>query len=396
MATRARREADAVALERRVRAIFFAYFCFVGVHSPYLSLYLASIGYSVASIGVLMSVPQALRIVAPMVWGALADRHGGQRLLLAGGIGTALAVALLPLAAGAGYAATIAVLAALFLASAGISPITESLALRVAGGDSGRYGAMRLWGSIGFVVAVASMGPLLDRAGISSLPWWMLLVAAGIALTSVRLPPAPVTLAASATIGRFVDDLRQSHVAAFFAANFLMIFAHGALYVLFSLYLERAGYSKSAIGLFWTLGVLAEIVLFRVQRPLFERVGAASLLAASIVVAAIRFTMIGVTDALLGWLVLVQLMHGVTFGLHHSAAMALLHRWFSGERQARAQALYVTVAYGAGGTLGGLVASRVWELVSPQAAFVTAGVVAGVGALVSWVCVVHERRTLAA
>src|SRR5690606_23070827 len=143
--------AAAIRAERQVRALYFSYFAYVGTLSPYLSLYFEASGYSVAAIGLLLAVPQAMRIFAPPVWGLLADRSGlGGRLLVASALLTTVFVILLPWAVAQGQAMTLALLAALFLASAGITPIAESTALALAGGDAGRYGAMRLWGSVGF------------------------------------------------------------------------------------------------------------------------------------------------------------------------------------------------------------------------------------------------------
>jgi len=125
--------------------------------------------------------------------------------------------------------------------------------------------------------------------------------------------------------------------------------------------------------------VLAEIVLFRVQRPLFERFGALPLLSFSLAVAALRFALIGWGGASLVLIVVTQLMHAVTFGVHHSAVMALLHRWFAPAQQGRAQALYAVTGYGLGGSLGGLGASLLWDGVSPAAAFYGAAVAAALG-----------------
>ncbi len=378
--------AAAARAERQVRALYFCYFGYVGTLSPYLSLYFEASGYSVAQIGVLLAVPQALRIFAPPAWGLLADRTGAAgRLLVASALLTTLFVVLLPWAAARGQAATLLLLAALFFASAGITPIAESTALGLAGGDPGRYGAMRLWGSVGFVVAVVVVGPALDLTGATTLPWYLAAIAGGIAVVGLRLaglagPPR------TAPAVRLRTRLGERPIVAFFVANFLMLFAHAALYVLFSLYLQRHGYSKTAIGLFWAVSVLAEIALFRWQSVLFSRFSATTLFAFSIGIAALRFALVGVSAGGLALLVFSQLLHAITFGLHHSASMALLHRWFEPAQQARAQALFITIGYGCGGTLGGLAMSAVWENDSPEMAFAGASLAAAAGFLVALAC----------
>ncbi|MEZ5648927.1 MAG: MFS transporter [Burkholderiaceae bacterium] len=366
----------------RLKALFFCYFAYVGVMSPYLSLYFRDLGYTVAQIGLLMTVPQVLRIVSPAFWGWLADRRGDVRLLLR----ASAVMALLAVAAMAGVADVGLVVAAVTLAllsfSAGAQvPIGEALTLRATGGDAGGYGRIRLWGSIGFILGVVGVGAILDRMGLASLPIWMAVALAGLLIAVWRIdadaPSAPRERALPLR-----RRLREPAVMAFFIANALMIFAHAALYVLYSLLLARQGYGETAIGLLWAVGVIAEIILFRVQRPLFAWQPATRLLVFSLLVAAARFTVIGLADGALAILIVCQLAHAVTFGLHHSAVMRILHEWFEPAEQGRAQAAYLAIAYGIGGSLGGLTLTRIWEWLSPSGAFVVAGLVAACGALI--------------
>lgn len=363
-----------------VKSLFFTYFAFVGVTAPYLSLYFADRGLSVAQIGVLMTVPQVLRIVGPPFWGWLADRSGERgRLLRASSSVIVLLAALLVFASAERYAALLALVAVLYFMTSAQAPIAEVMALERAAGDFGRYGRMRLWGSVGFIGAVTLIGAALDLAGVRSLPIWVTAAALALLAASWRVGRAPAGGLRVGGVGRMRLRLREPRIQLFFAANSLMILAHMALYVFYSLYLAQLGYSKTAIGLLWALGVLAEIALFRAQSPLFRRWGAAFLLSASIGVAALRFAMIGFSGGWLPVLVLAQLLHAVTFGLHHSAVMSRLHDWFEPSRQARAQALYVTLAYGCGGTVGGLAASALWIQVSPEAAFLGSALAALLG-----------------
>lgn len=364
-----------------IKALYLAYFTYVGLFSPYLSLYLAAIGLTIAQIGVLMALPQVLRIVGPPFWGWMADRGGSRVVLLrVSSVGAFLSALLLPWA-GDRFAALLPVLALLFFMTAAQMPIGETIAMRDAGGDAGRYGRIRIWGSAGFIVGVVAMGPVLDAWGMRSLPWWMaaILVALAASTWMLRAVPAPQS---GPPAMRVRERLRQPRVQAFFASAFLMLFAHAALYAFLSLYLAQLGYSKTAIGLLWALGVIAEIGIFWVQQRLFDRFGAIRLLGASLWVAALRFALIGLAAGWLPALAFAQLLHAVTFGVHHTATVATLQHWFEPAQQARAQALYVMVGYGLGGALGTLVASWVWTAVAPSAAFLVSAVAAALGAWV--------------
>ncbi|HPU52656.1 MAG TPA: MFS transporter, partial [Burkholderiaceae bacterium] len=282
-----------------------------------------------------------------------------------------------------------------------------------AGGDAGRYGRMRQWGSIGFIAAVAATGPLLDWIGARRLTLPMgvlatlvLLVSWHVARSSRRraaVERTPTQLVADSVANQRTamapqspppqpvsvwHRLREPRIALFFASCALMMFAHAALYAFFSLYLDRHGYAKTWIGAIWSLGVVAEIALFRWQSRLFERFGALSLLSFSMACAALRFALIGWGEGQWAVVLVSQLLHAITFGVHHSAAMALLHRWFEPGEQGRAQALFVTLGYGIGGSIGGLAAGWWWDHVSPAWAFYSAAIAAALG----WVTVAGSRR----
>lgn len=342
-----------------------------------------------AQIGVLMAVPQATRIVGPPLWAGLADRYGQRRALLRASAALALVLAAaLPLA-GANYAALLAVLAAFHIATSAQTPIAETIALSASEGDPGAYGAMRLWGSIGFIVAVALVGPVLDAAGVSSLPALIAMLCACLLAVTWRIAEPRAIAASVATHGASAwARVREPVIAAFFASCALMLFAHAALYAFYSLHLERMGYSNTAIGLAWTLGVLAEIAVFRLQRRLFARFDALRLLSACLLAAVIRFALIGAGGDAIAVVVLAQLLHGLTFGLHHGVVVALLHRWFAPGQQARAQAMYLTIGYGLGGSSGGVVAGWLWSSAGPQATFFGAAL----AALAGWGAVAACRR----
>ncbi len=285
------------------------------------------------------------------------------------------------------YFGIFVLLALMYFASAAQGPIAEANALAVAGSDPGRYGKIRLWGSIGFLLAVALVGPILDLLGTQRLPQ-VLTVISALLVAAVWILPEPNLVRVRANIVKVRDRLLEPAVALFFASAFLMIFAHAALYAFFSLYLERSGYSKTVIGLIWSIGVVAEIAVFRLQRRLFERFGASGLLGASLLIAMARFGLIAISGGGLLLILLTQLLHAVTFGVHHSACMAYLQRWFAPEQQGRAQALYTTLAYGLGGTCGGIVASGLWTKISPESAFVGASV----ASLLAWIVFAFCRR----
>ena len=374
-----------------MRALFLSYFLFVGALSPYLTLYLHEVGLGVAAIGLVMSLSPGSRIVGPLAWGWLADRSASRNRVQRACSLISIAALIGLWFAGAEVGWIMLACAVLFFSTSGQMPIAEAIALEASGRDSGRYSRMRVWGSIGFIAGVVVTGPLFESAGIRWLPGWLMVMMIAVLGCTWLLPEAPRRPPGPRPAPLW-KALREPSKAAFFVSAFLMLYAHSVFYTFFSLYLETHGYSKAAIGLIWAVGVVAEIAMFYLQRPLFVRLSAEFLLGLSVAVAAVRFLLVGASGGELWLLVFTQLLHAITFGVHHTASQAILARWFGAEQQASAQALYVTIGYGLGGVLGGLGASWIWVAVSPAAAFYGAGVVAGLGCVAVWWCARAEGR----
>lgn len=359
----------------------FAYYAHAGTFSTYATLFFAGKGMSVAQIGALMSMIQVLRIVGPNVWGYVAD-HSERRVWVLRMTGVAALTAFSGFFFGQTFGQLMAAMVLLNLFTSAQGPLCEALMLSEMRGDLTYYGRIRLWGSIGFIVSVMVAAYALDAFGIMALPWIAGTLLLGVLMASLRLkevarlthgvaPPSLLTL------------LRRREVIAFFASTALMVAAHTSLYTFYSLYLERNGYSKAVIGAMWSLGVTAEVLLFYFQAPLFRRWGAMRMMYLTLAIGVLRFALIGAGPHLLWLLVLAQLLHAATFALHHSASVMTLQRWFSGPLQARGQALYISLSYGIGGSLGGLFLSLCWERLGPQSVYYVASGLVAASALAS-------------
>jgi PPP family 3-phenylpropionic acid transporter len=338
---------------------FFAYYGYIGVFSPYASLYFADRGVSAVQIGVLMSMMQVMRIFGPNLWGWVAD-HTRRRVMVLRVTSAAAALVFCGMFWGETFAFFFVLMLALNLFTSAQGPLSEALMLSSMRGDLTHYGRLRLWGSVGFIVTVITAGQLLDWQGIGLMPWIALVLLVMVAAVALNMrEEAPMSRSENTPSVRQL--LKQREVIAFFVSTFLMIAAHASLYVYYSLYLSQIGYSKTVIGLMWSLGVVAEILFFYFQAPLFRRFGVATLMLTSLLIGVVRFLMIGFGAESVVMLLIAQILHAATFGVHHSASVATLQRWFAGPLQARGQALFISVSYGLGGSLGGLLLSACWD-----------------------------------
>lgn len=356
---------------------FFAYYGYVGVFSPYASLYFADRGLSATQIGILMSLMQVMRIFGPNVWGWVADQSR-RRVLVLRLTSVAAALTFCGMFVGQTFVFFFALMVTVNLFTSAQGPISEALMLSSMRGDLTHYGRVRLWGSVGFIVLVTVSGYALDWQGIELMPWIALLMLVMVTSVTFSLHEEPSTQHAQPS-NSVRELLSRKSVLSFFASTFLMIAAHSSLYVYYSLYLSDMGYSKTVIGLMWSLGVIAEILFFFYQAPLFRRFGVRKLMLFSLAVAVIRFLMIGWGAQSLAILLVAQVLHAATFGVHHSASVATLQRWFAGSLQARGQALFISISYGLGGTVGGLLLSACWDTFGARWVYVLAAIMSLLG-----------------
>lgn len=361
----------------RLSAFYFAYFAFVGAFTPYWTLYLQSLAFSAFQIAVLMSLFQVARIFAPSLWGWLAD-HLGRRVKIIQWLAVLSTVSYFGVFAGESYPWLFAVMLLLSFFWSASLPLIETVTLGHLGDQFDRYGHIRMWGSIGFILAVIGLGYLLDYFSIRIMLWFVFAMMLGVLIFSRNIPEPKI-------IPHHTDDssiwtiMRQPEVLALLAACFMMAAAHGVYYTFYSIYLVDHGYTKGQVGWLWALGVICEILIFLWMPKLTKLFGLKRILVMSLFIAFVRFNLIGWAVEW-WWIVLfAQILHAATFGSYHASAVALTHRYFKGKHQSKGQGLYTGVSYGMGGTFGGLVSGYAWESFGSSWTFGLSGAFALIG-----------------
>jgi PPP family 3-phenylpropionic acid transporter len=362
-------------------SFFFLYFAYVGLVSPYASLFFLDRGFNVIEIAVLMSMLQITRIVGPFSWGWLSD-YLSNRVGIIRFCACLAALVFVCIFFLNSYMAFFVWMFVLHTILSSLMPLGESATVHALFKDNSfdkRYGRLRLWGSIGFIAMVLVAGELFQRKGIEIYPIIGMIVLSLLALITFLLHE-PKMERRKMVKGELLVVLFNPDVRWFLLSGFFMIFAHAALYVFYSLYLSNLGYNKFQIGLFWALGVFAEVIFFYFQSKVLSRLDAEVVLQASFGVGVVRFALIALYP-LTPVLIFAQILHAGTFAAHHSAATKLLQRWFTGPLQARGQALMATISYGLGGTLGGLCAGWIWDAFQPRDVFVMSALACGLAGM---------------
>jgi len=377
----------------RLSAFYFAYYAAMGAFVPYWSLYLDARGIAPGAIGVLMGLWYATRVFAPSLWGlGVARASRPVRWLQAGCVATALAflVFLAPLPV-PGIALVMLVFCALFNA---VMPQFESLTLSHLSERSERYGGIRVWGSVGFIVVVVALGRLLDHRPPGELPYWMaplflLLACASFGIDYGR-PPAR-----EAPEPDFWPLVFRREVIVFLLLAFLMQVSFGPYYTYFSLFLQQNGYQPSMLGVFWALGVIIEIVVFAYSARLLNWIPARRMILIALALAAVRWLVTALLPTSLPMMVLAQLTHAITFGGFFAACMKLMSEYFPGRSGGHGQGLFYGFSSGLGGVAGALLASGAWQLSGGRLAFILAAVAALVGVRLAYWEFGAELRALA-
>jgi len=365
----------------RLSGFYFFYFATLGVLVPYWGLYLQSVGFRPVDIGNLVAILMVSRIVAPVVWGWIADHR--ERRMTVVRLAAFLTVAAFTgtfFGAGFWWLAAVMLLFSFFWHAS--LPLLEVFVMRHTAARPGAYGRVRLWGSIGFIVSVTALGPVIDARG----PWWvlpaLLTLMLGIWSFSLTLPESEMKGPAEHA-GPFRQVLLRPEVFAFLLACLLMQVSHGPYYTFYSIYLQGHGYSKSLIGGLWAFAVVCEIGVFLLMQRLLARVALRAVLMASFLLAALRWLLIGHYPDNLPVLIAAQTLHAATFGSFHATAMQLVHRFFTGRHQHRGQAIYGSLSFGIGGAVGSFYSGHTWTALGPAMTFNIAAASAGLAFVVA-------------
>ena len=364
----------------RLSRFYFSYYFFVGAFVPYWGLYLQSEHFSAADIGILMSLFQISRIFAPNFWGWLADHTGkrAQWIKLTSFLGLCGFMAVFW---AHGFFWLFFVMAALSMFTSSTLPLAESLTLAHLATTNGHYSRIRMWGSLGFIVASVVLGFVIDLSGIKSVLWFLLLVQMTLFALSYTLPD-PKLVAHENDHFSIWQVIKHPNVIALLIGCSLMVTAHGVLYNFYSIYLSQHGYSKGTIGLLWAVGVVCEIGIFMLMPKIMNRYSLKTILIISLALAVLRFSLIGVAIDHLWLLILAQSLHAATFGSFHAASVEVITQFFKGRHQAKGQAIYNSVAYGIGGTIGGISGGYALQYLGGQQTFMLAAIFPLIGLIV--------------
>ena len=374
----------------RLSGFYFFYFATLGGFLPYWSLYLENRGFSALEIGELSALMVVTKIIAPNLWGWIADHTGRSlRIIRMASFFAALLFAGFLFLTGYQWFAIITVSFSFFWNAS--LPQFEAVTLFHLKKEPHRYSQIRLWGSVGFIVTVLGIGWLLEYFSISYLPAMITALLTLIWLVALLTPEAAANFSAQDGIGIW-RILLNPEVLAFIFVYMLLQLAHGPYYVFYSIYLNQHGYSATLIGLLWALGVFAEIVLFITMKKLLNKVSLRVILLVSIFLSIVRWLMIAHFVDSMVLMFIAQLLHAATFGSSHVAAIHLVHQYFGTRHQGKGQALYSSMSFGLGGMIGSLYSGYFWDSLGATFVYSMAAAACCIAFLIAFIWIGREKK----
>jgi MFS transporter, PPP family, 3-phenylpropionic acid transporter len=384
----------------RIGAFFGALFLIYGVHLPFLPLWLEWRGLSPGDISIVVAAPYFLRVAVSPTVAFAADRtqqHHRFIIVLA-----FLSVAMAALLSRAhGFMGLLLAAIGLSLSMTTIMPLTEVIAVRAVRHQGCDYGRMRLWGSLTFILASFSGAWVIGQLGVGAVVWMVLIGCLLTGLASLFLPAdkGPGKAAAVGVRGRLAgEEVPSLRIVLDLAGTpvFLLFLvacgasqaAHATYYAFGSIHWSQQGLRAELIGVLWAIGVIAEIGLFAVSGAVYRRITAPMLMVMGTAASVLRWCAMAF-DPGLGLLVPLQLLHALTFGASHLAAIRFISEAVDVRLAGTAQALYATIAMGVAMGAATLLSGKFYAVLGGKtyllmAAISAVGLIAAMGVMRLW------------
>ncbi|HBK4689754.1 3-phenylpropionate MFS transporter [Serratia marcescens] len=340
---------------------YFTYFFSYGIFLPFWGVWLKGEGIAPETIGILLGTGLVARFLGSLL---IAPRvkdpsHLVSALRLLALLTLAFAVGF---CFGNGWGWLMLVIAGFNLFFSPLVPLTDALAATWQKQIRMDYGRVRLWGSLAFVIGSALTGQLVavwgHNAILYSLIFSVLAMLLGMLLKPSVMPQGEARTH-SDTERSLWALLKEGPVWRFLLCVTLLQGAHAGYYSFGSIYWQEAGYSASTIGYLWSLGVVAEVIIFASSNVLFRRWNARNLLLLSACCGVLRWSLMAYSTEL-GWLLLIQILHCGTFTVCHLAAMRFIAAR-QGQEVIRLQAVYSALAMGGGIAVMTVIAGFLFE-----------------------------------
>jgi PPP family 3-phenylpropionic acid transporter len=348
-----------------VRILYFIFFAAQGVYFTFVNVYFRDIGLSGAQIGGINTIGPLVAMFSGALWGMLSDRFGRTRLLLMAATAGVMATVLL-LSTATTFGAIVPVVGMFALFASAIMPLVDSTALALLGDRRDRYGSLRIWGSIGFILTSSIIGAVVARAGLHSIFYGYAGFMALHLVALLGLPNQAVRLGGSMLRG-LSGLIRQPSWLVFSASVLLIGIAGNGMGNFLSVTVKAMGGPDMLVGLAWTVAAASELPVMAYSARLLGRFGAPRLLAFAFAMYAARMVLYSVMPSPY-WVLFINLLGGASFALYWIAAVTYASQLAPDSLKATSQGLLMAVM-NLSGVIGSTFSGLLFDAAGPSGMF---------------------------
>jgi len=234
-----------------------------------------------------------------------------------------------------------------------ILPFVEVISLEQLGKE--RYGRVRLYGSVGFVLVALVLARALSSASVALDFLIALTLLTALFGYIIAKESAKESATKESSLSTPIDLLRDYRL---WVGLIFMQVSFGAFYNFFTIYVTDNGISMDMTIYLWSFGVVVEILMLYFQGK-FLRKNLLSILQFTTLITVLRWFLLFAFPQNMPLLFLSQSMHALSFALFHSAAISYLFYLYA--NKSLAQQYFSGFTYGLGGLLGALISGYIYE-----------------------------------
>ncbi|MCA0173293.1 MFS transporter [Bacillus sp. RAR_GA_16] len=357
----------------------------------FMPVYFQDGGMSESKIGSILAIGPLAAILAQPFWGYMSDKFGTiKKVLLVTLVGVAIVSVFL--LTNSHYTFILISAAVFYVFMSPTGALGDSLAVKTAASVNKNFGSIRTWGSIGFAMSTLLVGQFFAFFGISMilLPFmFMILIAflTALRVSDVETRHKPVTVFDAIKIGK------NGRFLLFLATILFLTIPHRANDSFIGLYVTELGGNESQIGLAWFVAVASEAVIFATSHYWFKRFNEIVFILLAGLVYAVRWFGLAYMGGPVA-VILLQIFHGVTFGVFYIAAFQYVTKLVPDHLQATGHLLFISVFFGLSGILGSLFGGLIFERSSGATLYTVMGCFTLVGCTALLFYRIIEKRKM--
>lgn len=374
-----------------LRTFYFLTFLGIGALNPLLPVYLdETIGLSGGQIGLIMSLSPVVMIVIQPVWGLLSDWSQKPRLLLTLATLITSLVGVIYSFANV-YVALIIVAIILSMFQSAMIPISDSITLNYVQKTKGNYGSFRLWGAVGFAVAVLVAGRMAETFGNSVIFYIFSAVLLIAAIFSFRLPEESQQSVQTSLLDGVKSLRKQRKYVLFLFTTFLILGPILANNSYFGLFVKDIGGTLTGIGLAFLLAAGSEAPFMQFANRFISKLGMMKVLLIAALISMVRWYFYYFEPSLV-LVYLTTIAQGFSVGLFIPAALQYVRDIAPKEVRVTAISIYSAVGNGLGSWFCIYVGGLLLEWFSIQTVYLFYGMLTSVGIVTLFVISRLERN----